>query len=147
MAKGTHVGHTLTHNIDNFKIKTGQVNRHEPWSAYINLGVWGNPQGKDINKTMTTVERQFRIFIFDLVKEIFPDVTRHFVDVQWTDCGYKDLGNQYSYMFFELTIFTKKKDKLDIKDEKFHLVAHKLVEWVNSNSLVSFVAKNPKIKG
>ena len=146
--KKTHVGHTNPFRIKDYKVITGQVNRHEPWSAYINLGVWGNLNGLHINKAMTSVERQFRILVFDLIKDIFPEATRHMVDVQWSDCDYKDLSNQYSYMFFEITLFTKKDNKFNIKqDKRFKLIAERLVEWLTSNNLVSFVAKNPKIKG
>lgn len=138
---------TNNYTINSYKVLSGQINKNQPWSAYLAIGCYCNPKGKDINKTMTSVERLFRIQVEDNVKKIFIDDLPLFTmkDVQWSDSDHIDLSNQYSYVYFEITLHWSKDKKINIKkDNRFQLVANELINWLVANNLVSFVAKNPK---
>lgn len=139
-------GITNNFKLGDYKVQCGQINKHEPFSAYLAISGYINPNGKAINKTMTTAERLFRIQVEDIVKEIFVDILPLFVmkDVQWSDSDHVDLSNVYSYCYFELTFHWAKNKKINVKkDKRFQLLAKELNKWLESTPLFSFVAKRP----
>lgn len=147
MPSGLVVGHANNFKIEDFKIMSGQMFRDQPYSAYLAFGGYMCPNGKDINKTMTSIERLFRIKAQEVVNEIFVEELPKIVlkDIQWSDSDHVDLSNVYSYNYYELTFIWEKNKKIDIKkDKRFELVARRLIEWLSSHSLISFVAKRPK---
>jgi hypothetical protein len=146
MPSGKVVGHTNNFKIDEFKVLCGQMFRDQPYSAHLAISGYAHPNGKHINKTMTTVERLFRIKAQDVVNEVFKDDLPKILlkDIQWSDSTHVDLSNTHSYTYYELTFIWSKNKKIDIKkDKRFELVARQLIEWLSSHSLISFVAKRP----
>jgi len=147
MPSGQVVGHANNFKIEDFKIMSGQMFRDQPWSAYLAFGGYMCPNGKDINKTMTSIERLFRIKAEEVVNEIFVEELPKILlkDVQWSDSDHVDLSNVHSYTYYELTFIWRKDKKIDIKkDKRFELVARELVKWLTDSQLISFVAKRPE---
>jgi hypothetical protein len=147
MPSGLVVGHANNFKIEDFKIMSGQMFRDQPWSAYLSFGGYAHPNGKDINKTMTTVDRLFRIHSQKVINEVFKDDLPKIVlkDVQWSDSDHVDLSSTYSYTYYELTFIWSKNKKINIKkDKRFELVARELVKWLTNSQLISFVAKRPE---
>lgn len=145
--KQTHLGHTNQFKIDDYKVVTGQVNKLEPWTAYLYFSGYLKPNSDNLNATMTTLERKFRIKVEDVIKKVFTIDQPKFTlkDVQWSDSDHIDLSKVYSYVFFELTFHFSKNVKINIKnDKRFKIVAKEIIDWLVSNNLVSFVAERPK---